>query len=156
MHHEFYKNDEQKKQQWKASDYGLPISNFGLPTSDLSSTMRRVAIPITNNQLSEYFGGCHHYEIFEIEKGVTGKQSASLPEGIVLEELPNWLQKQGITDVIAYKVNREIISLFASKKLNLFIGIPINTPENLIEDYLNGTLTSDKNIIAELTTKEIY
>ena len=117
--------------------------------------MRRVAIPITNNQLSEYFGGCNHYEIFEIDKRVTGKQSASLPAGIALEELPGWLQKQGITDVIAYKVNREIISLFASKKVNLFVGIPINTSENLIEDYLNGTLASDKNIIAELTTKEI-
>jgi len=86
---------------------------------------------------------------------VTKTHSAQIPEGIALSDLPGWLQKQGITDVIAYKVNREIISLFASKKVNLFVGIPINTSENLIEDYLNGTLNSDKDVIAELTTKEI-
>lgn len=116
--------------------------------------MKRVAIPIVNNQLSEYFGGCNHYEIFEIEKKVTGMQPASIPEGIALAELPGWLEKQGITDVIAYKVNPEIISLFASKKVNLFVGIPINTSEKLIEAYLNGTLASDKDIIAELIRKE--
>ena len=65
--------------------------------------------------------------------------------------MPEWLLKQGVTDVIAFKVNRDIISLFASKKVNLFIGIKAESSEKLIDDYLNGRLESDKNIIAELT-----
>lgn len=113
--------------------------------------MKRVAIPIVNNLLSEYFGECNHYEIFEIDKNVSGRKTAHIPVGITISDLPGWLEKQGITDVIAYKLNREIISLFASRKVNLFVGIPINTPENLIEDYLNGKLESDKKIIAEIT-----
>ena len=116
--------------------------------------MKRVAIPIVNERLSEFFGECNHYEIFEIDKNVSNKKTAHIPLGIALPDLPVWLENQGITDVIAYKVNREIITLFASKKVNLFVGIPIDSPENLIEDYLNGTLESDKKIIAEITKSE--
>ena len=60
------------------------------------------------------------------------------------------LEKQGVTDVIAYKVKNQIISLFASRKVNLFVGIRQNTTENLINDYLQGKLESDKSIIEEL------
>jgi hypothetical protein len=104
--------------------------------------------------LSEYFGECNHYEIFEIDKNISDKKTVQIPAGFTIFDLPGWLEKQGITDVIAYKVNREIISLFASKKVNLFVGIPLNTPQKLIEDYLNGTLVSDKKIIAEITKQE--
>ena len=113
--------------------------------------MKRVAIPIANEKLSENFGECNHYEIYEIDKGITSKRKALLPDDLALSELPEWLKGEGITDVITYRVNREIIKLFASKKVNLFIGVPISSSEKLIDDYLQGKLESDKEIIAELT-----
>ena len=113
--------------------------------------MRRVAIPVTNQLLSEYFGECSHYEIFEIDRKVLNRKEMEIPVGASMTDLPEWLEKQGITDVITYKVNSKIISLFASKKVNLFVGIPINPPQILIEDYLNGRLESNKRIIEEIT-----
>lgn len=113
--------------------------------------MKRVAIPIDDNQLSEHFGGCSYYEIFEIEGNNIQKNTFEIPLVSSIQELPQWIEKQGITDVIAYKVKKEIISLFASKKINLFVGVPINSSEKLIDDYLNGKLESDKNIIKEIT-----
>lgn len=112
--------------------------------------MKRVAIPVANNRLSEYFGECSHYEIFEIDKKISARKIVPVPEGIALKDMPGWVEKQGITDLIAYKVNREIVLLFASKKVNLFLGIPIDSPEKLIDDYLNGKLKSNEKIIAEL------
>ena len=113
--------------------------------------MKRVAIPIVNQQLSEYFGECNHYEIFEIDKTILNKRVVHMPAGIAASDLPSWLENQGVTDVISYKVNKQIISLFASKKVNLFVGIPQKNTDSLIEDYLNGKLESDKKIIAEIT-----
>lgn len=112
--------------------------------------MKRVAIPISNNRLSEYFGGCQHYEIFEIEGSEISKRTFELPDVDDVAELPDWLEQQAITDVIAYKVKKEIISLFASKKVNLFVGVPQNSSEVLIREYMEGKLESDKNIISEL------
>jgi len=48
-------------------------------------------------------------------------------------------------------VNPKIINLFASKKVNLFVGVPIDSPEKLIEAYLQGKLESDEKIIQEIT-----
>lgn len=113
--------------------------------------MRRVAIPVTNQLLSEYFGECSHYEIFEIDKKVLIRKEMEIPAGTGMPELPEWLEKQGITDVITYKVSAKIISLFASRKVNLFVGIPINPPQVLIDDYLHGRLESNQKIIEEIT-----
>ena len=113
--------------------------------------MRRVAIPISKNELSEFFGECNHYEIFEIDKKVINRKLVEIPLNMDISELPKWLKTQGVSDVIAYKVNKKIITLFASNKVNLFVGIAKKSPRNLIDDYLQGKLESDKNIIEEIT-----
>ncbi|MCF6356772.1 MAG: hypothetical protein L3J54_03110 [Draconibacterium sp.] len=113
--------------------------------------MRRVAIPISQNELSEFFGECNHYEIFEIDKKIVNRKLVEIPFNMTILKLPEWLKNQGVTDVIAYKVNKQIISLFASKKVNVFVGVHKKSPQNLIDDYLQGTLESDKNIIEEIT-----
>lgn len=117
--------------------------------------MRRVAIPIVENKLSEHFGDCNFYEIFEIEDGEIRKSSVEVPTVDTMLELPMWLKQRGITDVIVYRIKKDIISLFASNKINLFVGIQQDTPEHLIEDYLNGKLESDEQIIQEITNKYI-
>ena len=113
--------------------------------------MKRVAIPIVNEQLSENFGECNYYTIFEVDKKVLSLKTSYLPAGVGSLELPSWLKGEGVTDVITYKINRQIINLFVAEKINLFLGIPIGTPEKIIDDYLQGKLVSDKKIIAELT-----
>jgi predicted Fe-Mo cluster-binding NifX family protein len=113
--------------------------------------MKRIAIPMANDQLSENFGECNYYTIFEFDNNIKSTKTTYLPAGIDSIELPSWLKGEGITDVITYKINRKIITLFAAEKINLFLGIPISSPEKIIDDYLQGKLVSDKRIIAELT-----
>lgn len=112
---------------------------------------KRVAIPVNNEQLSEYFGECCYYHIFETDGTVTGHHSLQIPAGKVVSELPRWLGEEGITDVITFKIDPKIIHLFASEKINLFIGVPVDSPENLIDAYLQGRLESDEKMIREIT-----
>ena len=113
--------------------------------------MKRVAIPVSDEFLSEYFGECQHYEIFEVEGKIVDKKEAIFPGGTTTSELPIWLKEQGITDVIVYKVNRKILNLFAAQKVSLFVGIPQNSPEKLVDAWLEGKLESDERIISEIT-----
>ena len=117
--------------------------------------MKRVAIPVTNNQLSEFFGTCNHYEIFEIEKNVLRTYVLQIPAETDSMELPGWLEKNGVTDVITFRVNPKIMSLFASRKVNLFVGVPLDHPKQLIDKYIRGSLESDKKIIDEITKNEV-
>ncbi len=114
--------------------------------------MKRVAIPVFDNHLSEYFGQCSYYEIFDINKNGVFRKTVVMPEKMAIEDFPSWLEKQGVTDVIVFRIDKKIISLFASKKVNLFVGIAKKTPLALIDDYLNGRLESDKKMVAELTS----
>ncbi|MCG6188328.1 NifB/NifX family molybdenum-iron cluster-binding protein [Maribellus maritimus] len=116
--------------------------------------MKKVAIPVTNDQLSEFFGTCNHYKVFEIEKKVLRSYVLEIPTETDIMELPGWLKEKGVTDVITFRVNRKIISLFASRKVNLFVGVPLGNPKHLIDKYLEGRLESDKRIIAEITQTE--
>lgn len=113
--------------------------------------MKRIAIPIKEGKLSEYFGQCGYYEIFEIENDSVQSNTLEVPHVKDIEKLPEWIKYQGITDVIAHKIDKNIISLFSKLKVNLFIGIPINTTNILIDDCLNGQLKSDPDIIKEIT-----
>lgn len=113
--------------------------------------MKRVAIPILNNQLSENFGECNYYTVFDVDKKIKSTKTTLLPAGIDAHDLPRWLKGEGISDVITYKINRSIVNLFVAEKINLFLGIPISSPEKIIDDYLQGKLVSDKRIVEELT-----
>jgi predicted Fe-Mo cluster-binding NifX family protein len=113
--------------------------------------MKRVAIPVSNENLSEYFGQCQHYEIFEVDGKAVEKKETIFPSAIGQSDLPAWLKELGITDVITYKVNKQIINLFAAEKVNLFVGIPLNPPRKLLEAWLEGKLESDEKIIGEIT-----
>jgi predicted Fe-Mo cluster-binding NifX family protein len=115
--------------------------------------MRRVAIPLADNKLSEYFGQCSHYEIFEIANKTIQSSKVESHSIKEIEKIPDWVAQKGITDVITYKIDKRYIALFGNTKINLFVGVPMDTPETLIESYLNGTLKSDSQIINEITKK---
>jgi predicted Fe-Mo cluster-binding NifX family protein len=113
--------------------------------------MKRIAIPVVKSRLSEYFGQCDHYKIFEIDGSNIKNEKIKNPPKDDLVGLPEWAANEGITDIITYKVDKRIINLFSQVRINLYVGIPINIPpRKLIKDYIRGKLISDEKIIAEI------
>ena len=112
--------------------------------------MKRVAIPVNNGRLSEYFGKCSYYKVFEIEENSIHEKEYELPVVDNPDELPAWAFENGITDIIAYRIDRQIIMLFHKYKINLFVGVDMDTPEQLINDFLKERITSSHRIIAEI------
>ncbi len=112
--------------------------------------MKRVAIPVVSGELSEFFAQCNHYEIFEIDGAEIKKGEIKVPSAKEISGLLSWISNQGITDVITYKVDKRIMEIFSNSKINLYVGIKRGSPGEIIQDYLNGTLKSDKKIISEI------
>jgi len=112
--------------------------------------MKRIAIPILDSKLSEYFGKCSHYEIFDISNDAILKSQLELPDIHHVSQLPAWASKKGITDIITYKIDRKIIMLFNKYKINLYVGIDIDSPDKLLEEFLNEHLISNQKIITEI------
>lgn len=112
--------------------------------------MKRVAIPINNGKLSEYFGKCSYYKVFEIEGDFIHEKDYELPVVNNTDELPAWAFENGITDIITYKIDKQIINFFGKYKINLFVGIDLDTPEHLISEFMKGRITSNHKIISEI------
>jgi predicted Fe-Mo cluster-binding NifX family protein len=112
--------------------------------------MKRVAIPLVEDRLSEYFGKCSYYEIFEIDHKTIKSSKIGILSHQDMNKIPDWVMEKGITDVIIHKMDKKIFSLLADTKINLFVGIPIDTPDTIIQRYLTGSLKSDTKIIGEI------
>ncbi|WP_297093766.1 hypothetical protein [uncultured Draconibacterium sp.] len=113
--------------------------------------MKKVAIPIANKKISEYLCGCSHFAFYDMEsKNTTISESDSIDFSNA-EEVRLWIRKNGITDIILHRIKKELIGIFTSEKMNLFVGVPMVSAEQIIEAYSCGKLESDKNIITEIT-----
>ncbi|NQU55090.1 MAG: hypothetical protein HQ522_21430 [Bacteroidetes bacterium] len=114
--------------------------------------MTKIAVPIKDNLLSEVFGDCSSYIIYTVNnKTVVSAMQEALPlksDSALLE----WVNKWGITDIIVHRINKSLINLFSNTKINLFIGVPIDNPESLIDEYLKGTLNSDVTKVFQTAT----
>lgn len=111
--------------------------------------MAKVAIPVTKNLLSENFGDCSYYAIYEIDNKYVVGITREVPPKKAIKALSKWAEDSGISDVIVHGIDKSYVSYFSGTKINLFVGVNISEPEHLIEEYLNGTLQSNVKNISE-------
>jgi predicted Fe-Mo cluster-binding NifX family protein len=94
--------------------------------------MRKIAIPVSNGILSPHFGHCDKFYICEVEGNeVISENFISAPPhepGI----LPQWLNSQGVTDIIAGGMGHRAISLFKQSDINVFAGAPLIEPAKIM------------------------
>lgn len=109
--------------------------------------MAKIAIPITHGKLSTKFSQCGHFDIIYVDQRniVAKEQYKGCSETV--EELNSWITDNGITDVIVHGIDKKWLTYFSDTKVNLYIGVKINSSDGLINEYLNGTLESNTNIL---------
>jgi len=108
--------------------------------------MKKVALPVINNQLSQYFEQCSGFIIFTIKDKSLKKDllSPHIQPGI----LPHWLAEQGVTDIITKGIENNSASKLNKFKINVFAGVDLSGPEQLIKEFLNGSLEA-KGVMVE-------
>ncbi|WP_321373563.1 hypothetical protein [uncultured Draconibacterium sp.] len=113
--------------------------------------MKKVAIPIANNKISEYLCGCSHFALYDMDTKKMNVIENDVTDFNNTHKVRLWIKHNGITDIVLHRIKKELITLLASEKINLFVGVPILSAEKIVEAYRCGKLESDKNIISEIT-----
>ncbi len=107
----------------------------------------KVAIPVHEGQLSIHFGHCKQFALIEVDtdnKIIINEQMVDAPPhepGL----LPRWLAERDVNTIIAGGMGQRAQELFSAKNINVIVGAPINTPENLVKSLMDETLTSGAN-----------
>jgi predicted Fe-Mo cluster-binding NifX family protein len=111
--------------------------------------MSRIAIPVKDDLLSRSFNTCTYFLIYDIRgKKVVGKKINFHPDDFKAS-IADWSDRYEISDVIVHYIDETSLEMLSASKINIFIGIQVNTPDRLIEDFLAGTLKSDTHNIFE-------
>ncbi len=105
----------------------------------------RIAIATDGNNVSQHFGQCDCYTLFDNNnKSIENKQELASPAhqpGI----LPEFLKKHGVECIIAGGMGRKAQQLFEQYNIQTYIGVQ-GAIDAVIEEYLNGTLKSDGTV----------
>jgi predicted Fe-Mo cluster-binding NifX family protein len=107
--------------------------------------MKKIAIPTTEGQLDAHFGHCKQFAMVEVEhnqiKRISYLDAPPHQPGL----LPPWLAERGATDIIAGGMGQRAIQLFNQQGVNVFVGAPKLSPEELAEGFIKDTLSFHAN-----------
>jgi len=107
--------------------------------------MTKIAIPVVNGQLNGHFGHTQQFYVYTIENNSIVKVETITPPPHEPGVYPKWLAEVGVTNVIAGGMGRKAIALFNQNKINVFVGVSIKEPKELVLDLLNGILETSDN-----------
>jgi predicted Fe-Mo cluster-binding NifX family protein len=111
--------------------------------------MSKIAIPVRDNMLSSSFNTCSYFLIYDIrDKKVVGKKINFHPDDFKAS-IADWSDRYGISDVIVHYIDETSLDMLSATKINIFVGVKMNTPDGLVEDFLDGRLKSDTHNIIE-------
>lgn len=106
---------------------------------------KRIAIPLEGGILCSHFGHCEQFAIVDADdRSITDETLVTSPPhepGL----LPAWLAEKGVTDVIAGGMGQRAINIFNQHSINVFVGAPVKSPDELASDLLNERLQAGAN-----------
>jgi len=108
----------------------------------------RIAIPVTDGKLSAHFGHCEQFAIIDVDRDSRNikSQELVLPPAHEPGVLPRWLSGLHVELVITGGMGQRAQQLFNQNQIEVVVGAPVDTPENLVSAYLNKTLQGGENI----------
>ena len=106
---------------------------------------KRIAIPMATGKLSAHFGHCEAFAFVDVQDKKIVKVTSFDPPEHQPGTYPRWVAAQGATDVLAGGMGPQAITLFNEAGVNVFVGAPIKTAEELVEDFLNDRLSLSAN-----------
>ena len=108
----------------------------------------RIAIPVVEGKLSMHFGHCQEFALFDVDtesKTVTSSERLESPPhepGV----LPKWLAEKGANVIIAGGMGARAQGLFVQSGIEVVVGAPSLSPEEIAQAYLDGSLQTGDNI----------
>ena len=107
----------------------------------------KIAIPCVEDKLSLHFGHCAYFSFVTVDdatKKITDEKREDAPPhepGL----LPKWVKDREADMVICGGMGQRAQQLFISQGIKVMVGAPSETPKQIVQSYLDGTLVTGVN-----------
>ena len=107
----------------------------------------KIAIPVVNDKLNLHFGHCEKFAIVEVDPDNATMVRQSDLDAPPHEPglLPRWLAEHQVNLIIAGGMGRRAQNLFEQQGIEVIVGAPSKSPDELVKDYMSGTLEAGVN-----------
>lgn len=107
---------------------------------------RKIALPLAQGQLCAHFGHCEQFAVITVDdnNAVVAMEKLTPPPhepGVI----PTWLAGKGVDTVLAGGMGERAQAIFAAKGIKVVCGVAAGAPEEIVQRYLNNTLTVADN-----------
>ncbi len=108
----------------------------------------KIAVASDNGMVTEHFGHCRGFMIFDTENGQILKSETVANPGHKPGFLPNFLNDQGVQVIISGGMGAGAIDIFNEKNIEVIVGAR-GVAKEAVELYLQGALQSTGSVCHE-------
>jgi len=105
----------------------------------------KIAVASERELVTEHFGHCKNFNIYEVERNNIIKEISIPNPGHKPGFLPNFLNDLGINVIISGGMGAGAINIFNNKNIEVITGACGNA-RKLVESYIDGELVSTDSI----------
>ncbi len=107
----------------------------------------KIAIPCAENKLCLHFGHCQEFAIITVndQNKTIEKKEMKTPPTHEPGVLPQWLEEQNVSVVIAGGMGSRAQALFEQNGIRVIVGTPSDDPEKIVELYIRQELQTGVN-----------
>jgi len=107
----------------------------------------KVALPLAEKKVCLHFGHCEEFALIEVDE-----KSGEIVKKELIESpphqpglLPKWLAEKGANVILAGGMGMRAQNLFQSHGISVVMGCPGGDPEQVVLEYIKGTLVIGEN-----------
>lgn len=110
--------------------------------------MIKIAVASEQDKVTDHFGHCANFNIFETDKGEILKSESILNPGHKKGFLPAYLREKGVSVIIAGGMGKGAMDLCREQEIEVIIGATGQASE-VVNAYLQGNLESSGSVCQE-------
>lgn len=110
--------------------------------------MLKIAVASENEKVTEHFGHCQNFNIFEAEESQIIKSACIPNPGHKPGFLPNFLNDMGVNVIISGGMGAGAIDIFNEKGIEVIVGAT-GKAQDVVGEYLKGSLKSTGSVCHE-------
>ena len=108
----------------------------------------KIAVASENEMVTEHFGHCINFNIFEVENNQIVKSESIENPGHKPGFLPNFLYDMGVNVIMSGGMGSGAIEIFNEKNIEVIVGAKGNA-KTAAEQFLHGKLKSTGSVCHE-------